>query len=504
MTEIKTLSNKVENKAAVYANGNAFKTLFVMSLPILILMLTNTLYQLIDSVIAANMVTFDVGGTKISGSMISMFTIPIMLICMAAISLTNMGFGTIYAQKLGAKDEEGAKKAISTMHLTNIMIIIFALVLSFALVKPWLEWIIPSREVWNAFKEAGIVKDAIQSMVIYAIAITFSSFQGIVSRQIRSEGHIKPAAFIPLISIPFNIIFDIIFMGPAGMGVAGAALATLIASSITSICMFGYVTYLSRKDETYFSWSVFKLGIDWKVFGVMITIGIIPFVMQIGRAYNQILSLYLYTQVGGPQSLQLFSAISRPMLLILMPAFAIVQTGGAMIGYNYGAKNHKRVSQAIWSMIILVVLLALPQYLWVMIWPHSMFTLFGANHYIDWLTSTTSVTLQQVKLTYRLYLSLSIISVWPAIMMTYYMSTRKRIYGLIQSINSFFIINTIVILAFYFTIGQNPDISIYFYSWFLAWTIVSQMVSWPIFIFVRYRDNKYMDNAVQKTTEDKE
>ncbi len=500
-TKVNNIS-KVGKKAAIYENGNVFKSLLIMSLPILILMLTNTLYQLIDSAIAANMVTFNVeynGSTiNISGSMISMFTIPVMLICMAAISLTNMGFGTIYSQRLGAQDEEGAKKAISTMHLTNFIIILISLIISFSIIKPWLEWIIPSDEVWSAFKAAGIVQDATWSMIIYALTITFASFQGIISRQLRAEGHIKGASFIPLISIPFNIIFDIILMGPAGMGVTGAAIATMIASTITTVCIFAYATYLSKKGETHISLSVFKYGVDWKVFGAMIVIGIIPFVMQIGRAYNQILSLLLYTKVGGPLSLQLFSAISRPMMLIIMPSFALVQTGSAMIGYNYGAKNHKRVSSVVWAMVALVVLLALPQWIFIMAWPQAMYWLFGANHYIQQMVDNGIFTLHQINTTYHLYLSLSIISVWPAIMMTYYMATKKPIYGLLQSLNAFFITNTIVLVVFYFTVGQTSGMEIYFFSWFFFWTILSQLISWPMFLFVLHKDKKLMEREAAK------
>ncbi len=534
-TQIKKQENKVEGRAAIYAQGNVFKTLFITSLPVLILMVTNTLYQLVDASIAANMVSY--GGGLMTGSVVSMISMPVILVMMASLTLTNIGFGTIFAQKLGAKDEEGAKSAISTMHLTNIIIVLIGILLSFLLVKPWLNLMEIDLDTIGKLKVDGsnmtLHQDAIISMTIYAIAIGFSSFQGIISRQLRSEGHIKAAAYLPMISIPFNILFDIILMGPANMGVSGAAIATLIATIITTITILGYTLYVSKKGETYFSFSVFKYGVDWKLFGFMCLIGFAPFAMQIGRAYSQILSMVFYREIGTVGSLQLVSSALRPMMIIMMPVMAIIQTSAAMIGYNFGAKNNDRVSKTIYSALVLVVLLSLPQYIWIMAWPDSMYWLFGASSLIGdetiWGVITTPNG-QEVNMLFRMskseanqiywtYMGLSIISSLPAIVTIYYISTRKIGWAMLQTFNSFFLTFTIVILSFYFTVGQdvatlndalsvvmlddgtlqqmgptatmeyNPNLASFFY-WMPVWYIVSQAVTWPLFIFVRYKDGK--------------
>ncbi len=536
-TKIVKQDNKVENKAAIYAQGNVFKSLVIMTLPVLVLMLTNTLYQLIDSAIAANMVSY--GGGNLTGSVVTMICMPVMLIMMATISLTNMGFGTIFAQRLGQKDEEGAKKAISTMHLTNVIIVAIGITLSFLLVKPWLLLMdIDINAIGHLTVDGGsmsLYTDAILAMVIYALAIGLSSFQGIISRQIRSEGHIKAAAYLPLLSIPFNIVFDIIFMGPLKMGASGAALATLLSSFITTAAVIGYTMSLSKKGETYFSFSVFKLGVDWKLFLIMVMIGLAPFTLQMGRAYNQILSMLLLKDIGSVGSLQLMSSVARPMMLIMMPVFAVIQTAGAMIGYNFGAKNHERVSGTVMSAFALVFLFAVPQYILIMAWPQSMFWLFGAKDFVGDATTwvqitngTTSVNVllemsrSQAQVAYLSYMVLSIIASFPAIMIIYYLSTRRIGFAMLQTFISFFLVFTIVILSFYYTIGQhtetitvpivdstgvigtteinaNPDVHL-FYCWYPVWIICSQALSWPLFLFVRYRDNKMMLAAKEAAT----
>ncbi len=548
-TNIKKQDNKVEGRAAIYAQGNVFKTLLMTSLPVLVLMITNTLYQLIDASIAANMVSY--GGGLFSGSVVSMISMPVILVMMASLTLTNIGFGTMFAQKLGAKDEEGAKTAISTMHLTNIIIVMIGIVLSILLVKPWLELMDIDLDTIGSLKVDGsnmtLHQDAILSMTIYAIAIGFSSFQGIISRQLRSEGHIKAAAYLPMISIPFNILFDIILMGPANMGVSGAAIATLIATTITTVAILVYTMYVGKKGETYFSFSVFKYGVDWKLFAIMCLIGFAPFSMQIGRAYTQILSMVFYRNIGTVGSLQLVSSALRPMMIIMMPVMAIIQTSAAMIGYNYGAKNNDRVSKTIYSALILVLLLSLPQYIWIMAWPNSMYWLFGASSLIGdetiWGLITTP-TGQEVNMLFQLskseanqiywtYMGLSIISSLPAIVTIYYISTRKIGWAMLQTFNSFFLTFTIVILAFYFTIGQdvaelddalnvimhgdgtlqslgptatmeyNPSFA-EFFIWLPVWYIVSQLITWPLFIFVRYKDGKKLKQDAENLAKSQE
>ncbi len=531
------VDNKVQSKANIYAEGNVFKTLLVTSLPVLVLMLTNTLYQMVDSAIAANLVTY--GNGLLTGSIVTMMAMPVILIMMAAISLTNMGFGTLYAQKLGQKDEQGAKKAISTMHLTNIIIISIGMLISFVMVGPWLNFMgIDLKSIGNIKVDGGtmtLYTDALLTMFLYALVVGFSSFQGIISRQLRSEGHIKAAAYLPLISIPFNIILDLIFMGPLSMGASGAALASLLASSLTTISVITYTMYISRKGETYFSWSVFKLGVDWKLFLIMCAIGIGPFVLQIGRAYSQIMSIYLTRQIGSVGMIQLLSSISRPMLLILMPAFAIIQTAAAMIGYNFGAKNHERVSKTIWSSFGLLVIFALPQYIIIMIWPDFMYSLFGAKEFVydgpsQWINISygegsinlmSNINRHEANIAYWSYLGLSIIQMLPVVMVVYYLSTRRIGYAIVHIVIQQFIIFTIVILAFYFTIGTNttsevvyqfiidpnnhelipngtvsieynPNIHLY-YIYVPTWALLSQVFLWPIFTIVRYRDNKIMD-----------
>ncbi len=539
-TTVNKKDNKVESRAAIYGEGNVLKTLFMMTLPILVLMLTNTLYQLIDSAIAANMVEYGFGDKgQLTGSVVTMICMPVMLIMMAAISLTNIGFGTIFSQRLGQRDEEGAKKAISTMHLTNIIIIILGMTISFLFVKPWLNYMGIDMETIGQMKVVGgsmtLFGDAILAMVIYAIAIGLSSFQGILSRQIRAEGHIKASAYLPLISIPINIAFDLILMGPANMGASGAAIATLIATLVTTGVVIGYTTLLSRKGETYFSWTVFMYGVDWKLFGIMVAIGIAPFTLQIGRAYNQILSMHLLQNIGSLGALQLMSSVQRPMMLIMMPVFAIIQTSGSMIGYNYGAKDDKRVTGTILSAFLLVFLFAIPQYVLIMAWPQSMFWLFGAKNFvwestvwIDVITNETTHTHvllhmneKDALLAYYSYMSLSILVSFPVIMIIYYLSTKKVGYAMLQTFISFFLVFTIVILSFYNTIGQhielisvdeffpdgsfisgdqiyvNPDLHLFF-LWYPVWILTSQLLAWPLFIFVRWKDRKALEDEEKK------
>lgn len=495
----KTNVSQQQLGAELYGKGSIFKTLIKITFPVYILMLVNSLYQIVDNLLAANLVDYGVEGW--SGAQTAMSILPLFAIVMAVTILTSFGFGTIYAQKLGAGDKEGAIEAQSTAFWGTLMVNVILMLLILVVTPTYVNAFINENSGIPASLIDGIKKDAIYSAYIYTVVIIISSFQGILSRTLRTEGHIKSMSYIPLISIPVNITFDIIFMGVFDMGVVGAALASLIALSITLVITIAYVLYAKSKEKTNFRISNLKKGINFKILGLIAIIGLTPFLMQFLRAYAFTLNLSLMKNLTSGivmsngvsaynEWMVFFSAATRPMTLIIMPAVAVMQSGAAFLGFNYGARNYKRVNKAMELMVVIMILLALPQYILVLSITKWLLIGFGVSSEL-----LNTVDGSHMILMHRCWTAISLLSMTQGLTMIYLMSTKRNKYAIPLIIWNQLIVFTIVYVSFYF--GFKGDTENYWHFFFAnpVSSIFLAISSISVLLAIIIPDNIRLKNA---------
>ncbi len=477
-----------------YGNGPIFKTIMKITFPVFILMLVNSLYQLVDSLLAANLVEYAGESAHWTGAQTATMIMPIFAFAMAVTILTSFGFGTIYAQKLGAGDEKGAIEAQSTAFWGTVIVNIFLLVFIFLVTPHLVDFLMGS------VKSEEIRSDAIMSAYVYTIVIVISSFQGVLSRTLRTEGHIKSMSYIPLISIPINIFFDIVFMKWVGMGVVGAALASMIALTITFSITIGYTLYAKKKEQTHFRISNLKAGINFKLLGFIVFIGLTPFLMQILRSYSFTVNLFMIKDITNSistetytQWMAFFSAATRPMTLILMPAMAVMQSGAAFLGYNYGAKDYKRVNKGVESMAVAMVIFALPQYIILLIITKYLLLGFGVTNEV-----INSGLGNDMLLMHRTWTAVSILSMSQGLTLIYLMSTKRNKYAVPLIVWNQFIVFTVVYVSFY--LGFRGDEVNYWHFFFANPTsaIILSVSSISLLIGVIIPDNIRLKKMVSE------
>ncbi|BDU67806.1 MAG: hypothetical protein TYPL_4590 [Candidatus Tyloplasma litorale] len=476
-------NDNANRKTLIYAESNLWKSIFKVTYPVVCLMFIMAAYQILDSIIASRLVTFEIEGSDgiiIPGSYIISLIMPWMLIVMSMISLTSAGFGMVFSQKLGAKNYEEAKECVSTAHIFNIFTSIFSLLLIVCFSRMLSELIINNQIQGDVRNE--ILDDAYQTSIVYGLAFFVSSFQGLKSRQIRSEGHVKSASFIPIFSIPLNIALDIIFMSDwgAGMDVVGAALATLIGMIINYLITYGYLIYLNKKEETNFEFLSYKRGFNKKIFMTMITIGVVPFVLQIGRTYIVLLTTIMIGKlpsIDHQSWLSVFTGISRPLSLIRLPSLAIMQAGGAFFAYNYGAGNEKRLHKGILVMFTYMVLLALPQ--WII--------LLSIPSQIMWLFNITAN--KEIIIIYETIVTISLFTQIMFLATSYYISTKKQNFALLQGL-MIILGYTISIICFHFGFINSEGNEWKFLFFSPTSSIISIIIVLCIFTFVITTEKK--------------
>lgn len=222
--------------------GNVKKQLLAFAIPMIAASLLQALYGIVDMLVAGQFIGSD-GISAITNS--SQITL---MVTNIATGLTTGG-NILASQYFGNKDEDNRIKASGTIFSLFFLIGIVCAILLFFFSRPILIQM-----------GAPSLAEAVSYLRICSIGLVFTFIYNALSAIMRAVGDSKtPSRFIMSATL-INIILDIVFMGPCNMGVAGAALATIIAQAYTAIAGF---IFLARHPEVFhFTFENLKLHAD--------------------------------------------------------------------------------------------------------------------------------------------------------------------------------------------------------------------------------------------------
>ena len=305
------------------------KLLLTFSIPAIVGMMVNTLYNIIDRMYIGHIPGS--GQLAITGVGITM---PIMTIILAFGMLVGIGTAARVSIKLGQHDKKSAEK-----HLGNaftLIIIISLIITIFGLI-----FLDPILSIFGASINTEIYARQYMQIIFIGTIVNMLSFG--LNHSIRSDGSPKIAMLSMLIGAITNIVLDPIFIFVLGMGVRGAAIATVISQVLTTIWILQYFTkgksIIKLRKENLFLERVTVLSI--------FSIGMSPCSMQIAASIVQVLANNSLKEYGGDLAIGAMTIISSISMIFLMPIFGLNQGSQPIIGYNYGAKKHHRVKETV-------------------------------------------------------------------------------------------------------------------------------------------------------------
>lgn len=337
MSTLKKLFHPVD-----LTEGTIWKIILWFSLPILISYLFQQIYTIADASICGKYLDANqVAGVNNTGNLVFM-------VLQFAFGCTA-GFSVITSNMVGKKDDEGVKKSFAIQIRLSVYVSILLTLAACLLAKPMLG-LMGLKNSDNAVQNE-IFESAYTYIIIIYIGITAQLFYNLICSFLRSIGDsLVPLIFL-IISTILNIILDIAFIAIFKWGVAGAAIATVIAQLISAIACFIY-TYIKypnyRLEKRHFktdiksAWEHLKLGLPLAMQFSILAIGLI--VMQAGiikfdTDINGVV-VVSYAQNG-------FGAASKLNGFLMCPFNAI---GTAMLSYcgqNSGAGKYKRIKDGV-------------------------------------------------------------------------------------------------------------------------------------------------------------
>ena len=349
---------QTENKMGVIPVN---KLLVSMSLPMMISMLVQALYNIVDSYFVA----------KISENALSAVSLafPIQTLMIAILGGSSVGLGTVLSHSLGEKKfKKVTEVANHGIFITIIIYLIFVLIGIFA-IKPFFASQTKDTEILN------FGMDYLQLICIGSVGLCG---QFLFERLLQSTGKTFYTMITQATGAIINIILDPIFIfglfGLPKLGVMGAAVATIIGQ----ICAFLFAFYLNHKKNSEvkinlkgFSPSPYLIGQIYKIGFPSIIMQSIGSIMVYGM--NQILMSFTSTATA------VFGVYFKLQSFIFMPIFGLNNGMLPIMAYNYGARKKSRLISAIKLGMVYAISLMAIGFIAFQVWPRQLLNIFDAS-----------------------------------------------------------------------------------------------------------------------------
>lgn len=299
------------------------------SVPAIIGMLVNALYNVVDRIFIGNIP--GVGSLAIAGLGVTM---PIATIILAFGMLVGIGSATNVSIKLGQNKKYEAQSIIGSGMVLSVVIGIILTILG----------LLFCNQILNMFGASDATLFYAKAYTrILLIGAPFAVMAMFFNNVIRGDGNPKLSAIIMIVGCLTNVFLDAILIFKFNMGIEGAAIATISSQVLTTIWGLSY--YLRKKSNLEFKVSTLRLNLS--TIKSIFAIGVSPFAIQLAASLVQVISNQSLKTYGGDLAIGAMATISSIALLFLMPAFGISQGMQPIVGFNYGAKKYDRAVETL-------------------------------------------------------------------------------------------------------------------------------------------------------------
>lgn len=306
--------------------GSIIRHILEFAIPMAIGLLFQQLYNAVDSVVVGQYVSKQalaaVGST---GNIINML-----------VGLCNglsVGAGVVISQRFGAKDYDKLHKAVHTTLGVTFILGVIATVVGMSIVTPMLRMMETPDDVFDQAKTyLSIYFAGMSGLLLYNMGA------GIL----RAVGDSRRPLYFLAISAALNIVGDLLFVLVFHMGVAGVALATIIAQFCSAALV---LTVLTRTKEPYgVRWN--HLHIQWDMLKQILAVGMPSGIQQAITSFSNVF-VQSYINAFESACMAGWTSYNKLDAFLLIPVQSIAMASTTFVGQNYGAKNTDRAKEGV-------------------------------------------------------------------------------------------------------------------------------------------------------------
>lgn len=345
------------------------KLMIKLALPNIVAQLINILYNMVDRIYIGRMP--EVGSLALTGLGVCF---PLILIISAFSAFVGSGGAPLAAIQLGKGNREEAEKIMENgvFMLAVISVVLTAVFFAFM-----------DELLYLCGASGNTIYYAREYMSVYVIGTVFVQFALGLNQYISAQGRAMTAMMSVLIGAVINIVLDPIFIFVCGMGVRGAALATVISQAVSSVWVVCFLC--SNRSIMRINRGCLKPQL--KTVGYIASLGVSPFIMQATEGFISLVFNTGLRNYGGDLYVGAMTILSSISQILNTPLHGFLNGVQPIISYNYGAGKIGRVKSTILRMLIISTAVSVLFCAAITIAPATFVRLFAADEELIVLTA---------------------------------------------------------------------------------------------------------------------
>lgn len=341
--------------------GSIPSLLAKLAIPAVVAQVVNLLYNIVDRIYIGHIP--EIGASALTG--VGLFT-PILMLINAFAMLAGSGGAPRAAIYMGKKDNNTAEKIVGNC-FSFLMICAVFLTAVFYITAPKLLVLFGASSVTLSY--------AVSYARIYILGSVFVLIVLCMNLFITTQGFAKISMLTTVIGAVINIILDPVFIFVLGMGVSGAALATVISQAVGAVWILRFLI----GDKTILKLKMCNLRLKADIIGPCLALGISSFVMMSTESILSISFTSSLSKFGGDVAVGAMTIITSTSQLILMPVQGICQGGQPIISFNYGANKNDRVKKAFFTQFKVCIIFTCVCWVIMMLFPQIFAGMFTSD-----------------------------------------------------------------------------------------------------------------------------
>lgn len=305
--------------------GEPKKAIIKLALPMIAAMSVQTIYNFVDAIWVSGL-----GADALSAVG---FFFPFFFMTMAIATGIGLGGGSAISRRIGARDKRGADDV--AVHTVVIMFL--------AAVLLTVPLFIFAEKIFTLLGAGRTLAMAVSYARIMFAGTLIIFFVNIANAILRSEGSVKRAMFAMVLGAVINIVLDPIFIYTFGLGVAGAAWATILSLFITSLLLFNW---LFLKKDSYVSFSFGKFRFNREIVRDILRVGLPASAQQLSMSFTMLMINLILVRVGGTDGVAIYVTGWRVATIAILPLLGIATAVVSVSGAAFGEGAFKKINIA--------------------------------------------------------------------------------------------------------------------------------------------------------------
>ena len=344
-----------------FSQGPMWRQIMAQAVPLTLAEIVHLLYNVVDRIYIGHLSSTDSMALTGVG-----LIFPIVSLIDAFTSLFGTGGAPLFAIARGAKEEERASRIQSN---------VFVLLLGCSLVLMASCYLFHKPVLYLFGASDASFPYAAGYLIIYLLGTPFTMLAMGLNGFINAQGFPRIGMMTTLLGALLNLILDPLFIFVLGMGVRGAAVATVISQVVSALWVLRFLTgrraLIPLKRE--------HMKIQIPLLKRILSLGVVGFIMKGTNSLVQIVCNATLQNFGGDLYVGMMTVVNSVREILFLPVSGITSGGQPVIGFNYGAKEYARVRQGIRFMTIACTVYTTLSWITVLLFPGFFVSIFSSD-----------------------------------------------------------------------------------------------------------------------------